>query len=146
MIEKAISGGKAHMTDNEKNKAAVTRFLEVFSEGNVEKILDSLTDDVTWWVSGKLEGMSGSYDKVGFGQLIGGVADVYKAPLRITPLSMIADGNRVAVETSSYAELKDGRVYNPDGHFLFEVASDGRMAVVHEYLDTKHAYDTFFAS
>ena len=127
-------------------KAAVTRFLEVFSEGIVEKTLDALTDDVTWWVSGKLDGMSGSYDKAGFGKLIGGVAAVYVAPLRITPTSMVAEGNRVAVEADSYAELKDGRVYDPRCHFLFEVAPDGRIAVVHEYLDTKHAFDIFFAS
>jgi ketosteroid isomerase-like protein len=127
-------------------KAVVTRFLEVFSEGVVAKTLDALSDDVTWWVSGKLDGMSGTYDKAGFGKLIGGVADVYVAPLKITPTSMVAEGNRVAVEADSFAELKDGRVYDPRCHFLFEVAPDGRIAVVHEYLDTKHAFDVFFAS
>ena len=134
------------MPSIEDNKAAVTRFLEIFSEGNPEKTLAALTDDVTWWVSGKLEGMSGSYDKVGFGQLIGGVADVYKAPLRITPRSMVAEGDKVAVEADSYAELKDGRVYNPRCHFLFRVAPDGRIAKVHEYLDTQHAKEIFFSS
>jgi ketosteroid isomerase-like protein len=134
------------MSSTEANKAAVTSFLEVFSAGNVEKILEGLTDGVTWWVSGRLEGMSGSYDKAGFGKLIGGVADVYVSPLRITPISMVAEGDKVAVEADSYAELKDGRVYDPRCHFLFEVAPDGRIATVHEYLDTKHAYDIFFAS
>ena len=134
------------MPSTEDSKAAVSTFLQIFSGGDVEKTLAALSDDVTWWVSGGLEGMSGSYDKVGFGQLIGGVADVYVEPLRITPLSMVAEGDKVAVEADSYAELKDGRVYNPRCHFLFQVASDGRMAVVHEYLDTKHAFDIFFAS
>lgn len=127
-------------------KVAVTKFLEVFSEGVVDKTLDALTDDVTWWVSGKLDGMSGTYDKDGFGKLIGGVADVYVNPLRVTPISMVAEGNRVAVEADSFAELKDGRIYDPRCHFLFEVAPDGRIAVVHEYLDTKHAFDIFFAA
>lgn len=134
------------MTEPVDPKAAVTRFLEVFSEGNVEKTLDALSDDVIWWVSGKLDGMSGSYDKAGFGTLIGGVADVYVHPLRITPISMVAEGNRVAVEADSFAELKDGRVYDPRCHFLFEVAPDGRVSAVREYLDTKHAFDIFFAS
>ena len=134
------------MPDPIDPKAAVTRFLEVFSEGVVEKTLDALSDDVTWWVSGKLDGMSGAYDKAGFGKLIGGVADVYVNPLRITSISMVAEGNRVAVEADSFAELKDGRVYDPRCHFLFEVARDGRISTVHEYLDTKLAYDIFFAS
>jgi uncharacterized protein len=134
------------MSTIESNKAAVANFLNVFSAGEVEKTLAGLTDDMTWWVSGRLEGMSGSYDKAGFERLIGGVADVYAAPLRITPISMVAEGNKVAVEADAYAELKDGRVYEPRCHFLFEVAPDGRIATVHEYLDTKHAYDIFFAA
>lgn len=134
------------MPSTEDNKAVARRFLEIFSEGDVEKTLAALSDDVEWWVSGKLDGMSGTYDKAGFGALIGGVADVYVAPLRITPISMVAEGDKVAVEADSYAELKDGRVYNPRCHFLLQVAPDGRIAVVHEYLDTKHAYDIFFAS
>ena len=128
------------------NKATVARFLDTFSQGNVEQTLGALADDVTWWVSGGIEGMSGSYDKEGFGKLIGGVADVYVAPLRITPTSMVAEGDRVAVEADSYAELKDGRVYDPRCHFLFQVTPDGRIALVHEYLDTKLAYDIFFTS
>lgn len=134
------------MPSTEDNKAYVSRFLEIFSEGDVEKTLAALSDDVTWWVSGKLEGMSGSYDKPGFGALIGGVADVYIDPLKITPISMVAEGDKVAVEADSYAELKDGRIYDPRCHFLFQVAPDGRIAEVHEYLDTKHAFDIFFAS
>jgi ketosteroid isomerase-like protein len=132
--------------DLDKNKAAVARFLEIFSEGDVEKTLGALTDDVTWWVSGGIQGMSGSYDKESFGKLIGGVADVYVAPLRITPISMVAEGDKVAVEADSFAELKDGRVYDPRCHFLFQVAPDGRIALVHEYLDTKLAHDIFFTS
>lgn len=134
------------MPSTEDTKASVARFLEIFSDGDVEKTLAALSDDVTWWVSGGLEGMSGSYDKLGFGKLIGGVADVYVEPLKITPISMVAEGDKVAVEADSYAELKDGRVYAPRCHFLFEVAPDGRIATVHEYLDTKLAYDIFFAS
>lgn len=134
------------MSNTESNKEAVKHFLETFSSGNVGKILDALTDDVTWWVSGRLDGMSGSYDKAGFGQLIGGVADVYVEPLKITPISMVAEGDKVAVEAESYAQLKDGRIYNPRCHFLFRVAQGGRIALVHEYLDTQHAKEIFFTS
>ena len=134
------------MLSTEENKAAVNRFLAIFAEGDVENILAELTDDARWWVSGKLDGMSGWYDKSGFGELIGGVADAYVDPLKITPISMVAEGNKVAVEADSYAQLRDGRVYNPRCHFLFEVATDGRISGVHEYLDTLHAHDIFFAS
>lgn len=133
------------MSTTETSKAAVARFLEIFSSGDVPRILDALTDDVTWWVSGRLEGMSGSYDKAGFGKLIAGVAGVYTEPLKVTPISMVAEGDKVAVEADSRAVLKDGRVYDPRCHFLFQVAADERISLVHEYLDTQHAHEIFFA-
>lgn len=134
------------MTDPQQSKAAVARFLDIFSHGDPDRTVAALTDDVQWWVSGRLEGMSGTYGKEAFLKLISGVSDVYVAPLRITPTSMIAEGDLVAVEADSYAELKDGRTYAPQCHFRFRVATDGRITEVHEYLDTQHAKDIFFSS
>ncbi|SEO97946.1 nuclear transport factor 2 family protein [Amycolatopsis saalfeldensis] len=134
------------MSSTDENKKTVARFLEVFSTGHVGNILDLLAADVTWWVSGRLEGMSGTYDKAGFGRLIGGVADLYVAPLKITPVGLVAEGDKVTVEAKSHAELKDGRIYDPDCHFFFEVGSDGLIRRVHEYLDTQLAKELFFAN
>lgn len=56
----------------------------------------------------------------------------------------IAEGNRVAVETESYADVKNGRTYNNHCHFVFEVR-DGKVESVKEYLDTKHTRAIFLA-
>lgn len=89
--------------------------------------------------------MSGSYDREGLGALLGGVTSVYEnGALEVTPNSAIAQGDRVAVEATSYAKLKNGRVYQNQYHFLFEIR-DGKILSVKEYMDTKHAYDIFFA-
>ena len=125
---------------------AARAFFETFSTGDVPAILDALTDDVTWTVSGKIDGMSGPYDKQGFGALISGVADVYEAPLTITPTAVHVAGEWVTVETQSYAKLNDGRVYDPAGVFVVRVAPDGRLQDVREYFDTHHAYEIFFSS
>jgi ketosteroid isomerase-like protein len=133
------------MDDTGENKNIVEEFLKTFSTGDVARIIDALHEEATWWVSGDLQGMSGTYDGQGFAKLIGGVADVYETgALQITPVSMTAEGNRVAVEARSYAKLKNGRVYEPSCHFLFEIAGNGKILHVKEYLDTKHAYDIFF--
>jgi uncharacterized protein len=135
------------MVDTAENKRIAIEFLKIFSTGTVGKIIEAMHENATWWVSGNLEGMSGTYDTQGFANLISGVADVYKTgALQITPVSMTAEGNKVAVETRSYAELKNGRVYEPSCHFLFEVAGNGKILHVKEYLDTKHAHDVFFQS
>lgn len=124
-------------------KQAVTRFLATFSSGNVEAILALLTDDATWWVAGQIEGMSGTNDKQTLGNLLTAVKPLYRAgALRITPSAMIAEGDLVACEAESFAELQDGRVYANRYHFLFEVAGE-RIRRVREYSDTHHMLETF---
>jgi ketosteroid isomerase-like protein len=129
----------------EQNKATVKDFLEVFSTGDVDGILERMHDDATWWISGSLEGMSGTKSKEEMGTLLGGVTSIYKeGALRLTPASMIAEGDRVVVEAEGHAELTNGRVYQPQSAFVFEV-TDGRIASIKEYLDTAHAHATFMA-
>lgn len=129
----------------EQNKQAVTEFMKVFSGGDVDTILDSMTDDATWWVAGTIPGISGTKDKAGFGAMLGGIAEsTTTGAITLTPLAFTAEGERVAVETESYAELKNGRVYNNLYHFVFTVR-DGKIASVKEFLDTEHATAVFVA-
>ncbi|MEU7819074.1 nuclear transport factor 2 family protein [Pseudonocardia sp. NPDC049154] len=129
----------------EENKKVVTEFMEVFSSGDVNGILGSLTDDATWWVAGNIPGISGTKDKAGFGEMLGGIAEGTKTgAITLTPLAFTAEGERVAVETESYAELKNGRVYNNLYHFVFTVR-DGKISSVKEFLDTEHTTAVFVA-
>jgi len=129
----------------EENKKVVTEFMEVFSSGDVDGILGSLTDDATWWVAGDIPGISGTKDKAGFGEMLGGIAEgTTTGAIRLTPLAFTAEGERVAVETESYAELKNGRVYNNLYHFVFTVR-DGKISSVKEFLDTEHTTAVFVA-
>jgi ketosteroid isomerase-like protein len=129
----------------EENKKVVTEFMEVFSSGDVNGILGSLADDATWWVAGNIPGISGTKDKAGFGEMLGGIAEgTTTGAIRLTPLAFTAEGERVAVETESYAELKNGRVYNNLYHFVFTVR-DGKISSVKEFLDTEHTTAVFVA-
>ena len=129
-----------------ENKAIVARFFEIFSSGDVPALLDAMADGGSWWVSGRLEGMSGRYDKASFGPLVEGAKAIYKSgSLAITPVSMIAEGDRVAVEATGLAELADGRTYTSHYHFLVTISA-GKVFEVREYMDTQHAKDTFFGS
>jgi ketosteroid isomerase-like protein len=127
-----------------KNKAIVAQFFEIFSSGDVPALLEALADGGSWWVSGRLEGMSGRYDKASFGPLVEGTKAIYKSgSLSITPVSMICEGECVAVEATGFAELADGRTYSPHYHFLVTLR-DGKVFEVREYMDTQHAKETFF--
>jgi ketosteroid isomerase-like protein len=136
------------MTTNDplaRNKAKVAAFFEDYSTGNVERIGAHLHDDARWWVAGSVPGISDTYTKAQMLALLEQVTGVYKkGALQFTLSSMIAEGNRVAAEVESYAELHNGKVYNNLYHFLFEI-EDGRIKSIKEYLDTQHMHDTFVA-
>ena len=128
------------------NKAVVSDFLATFSRGDVPGVLRRMADEATWWVSGTIAGMSGTYEKGAFGELLQGVKTVYKTgAMQFRPKSMIAEGPFVAVEADSYAELINGRVYSNQYHLLFEIR-DGKVLRVKEYMDTLHAHAVFFVA
>lgn len=131
------------MSDPQANKAVVTRFIDVFSSGDVPALIAMMTDDSSWWVSGRIDGLSGTYPRDEFAKLVEGAKGAYKTGvLKITPSGMVAEGDKVAVEAESYAETVDGRVYNNLYHWLVTVR-DGKIASVKEYMDTMHAKQTF---
>lgn len=126
-------------------KTIVENFFATFSTGNVDQIMDSLTEDASWWVSGTIEGMSGTNSKKQLGDLLRAVVPLYKdGALKIWPTSMIAEGNKVAAEAESFAELNSGKTYNNRYHFLIELEG-GKVRSVKEYSDTHHMLETFSA-
>ncbi|MDQ0382299.1 nuclear transport factor 2 family protein [Amycolatopsis thermophila] len=140
-----MTAGNATQTVEERNKEIVASFMEVFSTGDVEKILSLLSESATWWVAGTLEGISGTKNKKEFGEMLAGLSALtVSGAIRLTPLAWTAEGDRVAVETESYSELRNGRVYNNLYHFVFEVR-DGRIQSIKEYLDTEHTRAVFLA-
>lgn len=131
------------MTQEQNNKELVTRFLQDFSRGDVNAILDAMADDATWWTAGRIKGMSGTASKEVFGSGLPNLLSACKnGRIEITPTAMTAEGDRVAVEAESNAETTTGREYRNQYHFLFEVRG-GKIAAVKEYMDTEHARRTF---
>lgn len=127
----------------EQNKQLVRDFMETFSTGNIDAFMEYMSDSATWWVAGTIEGISGEKNMKEFRVMNGGIAEGTKTgSISLTPLAITAEGNRVAVETESYAELNNGRVYNNIYHFLF-IVEDGKIQKVKEYLDTEHTRKVF---
>lgn len=128
----------------EDAKAVVARFFATFSAGDIPGLMGMMDDEGSWWVSGSVTGFSGAHGKQALGELLGGVKDIYRdGALRITPSSMIAEGDKVAVEAEGWAELLNGRVYNSRYHFLVELRN-GKILHVREYMDSLHARQIFF--
>lgn len=131
------------MSVENENKQLVEEFMKIFGSGDVEAILSYLDESATWWVAGTMEGVSGTMDKPTFAALLAGLsAETKTGAITLTPVAWTVQGERVAVETESYSELNNGRVYNNFYHFLF-VVRDGKIHSVREYLDTEHTRAVF---
>ena len=121
----------------EENKQLVKKFFENFSAGKVEDVLATLDDSATWWVAGNFP-LSGTKTKQEFAELAGQIGTMAPNGILVTPTAFTAEGDRVAMEATSYAEMANGKTYQNEYHFLIEVR-DGKILSVREYLDTMHA-------
>jgi len=138
-----VSSSTAEVSIEQENKALVSEFMEVFSRGDVEAILSFLAPTATWWVGGTIEGISGTKNKEEFGAMLSGLSATTKTgAIALKPLAFTAEGERVAVETESYSEMSNGKVYNNLYHFVF-IVRDGKIHEVKEYLDTEHTRAVF---
>jgi len=130
--------------DTERNRVIAQRFFELFSASDIDGVLALMTDDATWRIPGKKEltPTAGVYSKERIGRLFRRMLDNLSTGLRMTVLSSIAEGDRVALEVTSSGDLKNGRLYRQEYHFIMEFR-DGKICAVREYLDTQHAHDVW---
>lgn len=131
----------------EQNKKLATDFFARFSAGDVARALDLMTDDATWWISGKPDQLqaAGEYSKERIARLLQNMGGQLKNGLKMTVKGAIAEGDKVALEVESYGGLKNGRIYNQEYHFLITIR-DEKISSVREYLDTQHVFATWFQS
>ena len=130
--------------DTERNRVIAQRFFELFSASDIDGVLALMTDDATRRIPGKKEltPTAGVYSKERIGRLFRRMLDNLSTGLRMTVLSSIAEGDRVALEVTSSGDLKNGRLYRQEYHFIMEFR-DGKICAVREYLDTQHAHDVW---
>jgi uncharacterized protein len=128
----------------DSNRATAQRFFELFSASDIDGVLGLMTDDATWRIPGKKEltPTAGVYTKERIGRLFRRMLDNLSSGLRMSVVSAIAEGDRVALEVTSSGDLKNGRLYRQEYHFLMEFR-DGKICEVREYLDTQHAHDVW---
>jgi ketosteroid isomerase-like protein len=116
-------------------RAVIDEFFTRMNAHDAEGVLELIDDDVDWWIAGSLL-FSGERTKLEVSNLIPMLFGVFP-DFKFVVLSIISEGNRVAVEAESFATTFDGRRYNNRYHDVFEVA-DGRIRACREYYDTLH--------
>jgi ketosteroid isomerase-like protein len=126
------------------NKEAVQELCARFGRGDVDGVLELMTDDVSWRIPGKpeLTPVAGSFDKERLRKLFRRMLSQLENGLQMTVVNAIAEGDVVAAEVESSGDLKNGRKYRQQYHFAIGFRG-GRIASVREYLDTHHAWDVW---
>ncbi|RMB82387.1 nuclear transport factor 2 family protein [Streptomyces shenzhenensis] len=137
--------------DDAQKKAIVEHFLGLYGQGRwgagdntepLDQLLDCLTDDVEWWMSGAPG--DGYITKEQFRTMLKPLDSITDGPLVITPTAWTIQGPRIAVEAYSTLKLKNGRDYRNHYHFLFAVSGD-KISKYHEHHDTAHVNSTMWA-
>ena len=128
----------------EDNKRSAVELFARFNASDIPGVLALMRDDVTWRVPGKpeLSPVAGIYNKERLKRLFERMLAQLEGGLRMTVLGILAEGNDVAVEVESQGDLRNGRKYRQQYHFLITFR-DGKIASVREYLDTHHAFDVW---
>jgi ketosteroid isomerase-like protein len=120
-------------TREQKNVEVVKAFFESIDEDGMDVTFKKHTaPDFIYWVPG----LGNVQDRLQ--EILGPFGDELVGKFEWAVLATTAEGDRVAVEAESHANLKGGKVYNNKYHFLFELR-DGKITKCKEYNDTHHA-------
>lgn len=127
-------------TDNsEANKAIVTKFFDAMNQGDVDFIVNSYAENGCLQTMGNTL-ISGTFTREQIAASAGGIFEVFPRGLSFTLNSMIAEGDKVAVEATSEGEHASGQIYSNEYHFLFEF-QQGKLVKLKEYMDTERVTD-----
>ena len=126
------------------NVAVVRRAYENFKGGDINGILDSLTEEVDWRLP-EIEGVAFSgarKGREGVGGFFSQLAESQET-VSFEPREFVAQGDKVVVlGTYRWRVKKNGREYGGDWAHVFTVR-DGRIAGFHEYMDSGAARAAF---
>ena len=106
-----------------------------------------MCDSAVWQVMARTRSLplGEPLPKVEFIGMMQSMRSAFPMGVRHEVRGIVAEGDRVAVETESYADLPGGRKYNNLYHFLL-VIRGGKVESVREYTDLLYAKELIFAA
>jgi ketosteroid isomerase-like protein len=123
----------------EANKDFVKRTWQTLLGGDTEKALASFAEDVTWFLTGKLQGVSGlKRGKQAVREFLGGVMQAFPGGLTSEIKKMYGEGDTVIVELVNRGLSATGKQYENEYCFVFELGS-GKIQAIREYVDLEKA-------
>jgi ketosteroid isomerase-like protein len=118
----------------ETRKQIAARLIESIGDGRIDE--NPFTDDFAAWTSssGNIPGA----EYLRRAKLVKNCTKQGRLPIKVVGLT--AEGERVAVQATSDAELTDGKHYHNDYHFLV-LFKGNKVSFLCEYMNTKVALE-----
>jgi ketosteroid isomerase-like protein len=121
----------------ETNKELVTNFWKAFSSGDIKTAFASMSDEVSWLIPGNLPNLSGL--RKGKAEILNfarSAAQTFPTGLKSELRRVYCDGDTVLIEMTNRGKLFNGRDYENEYCFVFEIEA-GKIRRVREYVDTQ---------
>jgi uncharacterized protein len=121
---------------SDKNKKIVQAFYDASNQGDLDRCLALMADDIIWNNIGSTR-YSGTYagKESLVANLLGQLFSQLKTGIASTLDNVIAEGDYVVVQLRGQAETVDGRQYNNTYCHVFRMSS-GQITEMTEYCDT----------
>ena len=122
---------------SEQNRSIVQQAYNNFKTGNIEGLLNLLSDDITWTLP-EMAGVPFAGARTGRASVAEFFATVgaLQEPLKFEPRELIAEGDRViALGSYTWRVKANSREFSGDFAHAWTIR-DGRATEFHEYTDT----------
>jgi ketosteroid isomerase-like protein len=132
------------ITMADPNALLITEAYDAFARGDIQTVLQTLADDVTWHVPGRspLSGDHKGHD--GVLTFFGRCQELSGGTLRVAADQVFAAGDRVVVLSTVSAERKGQFWSAPEVHVWRVI--DGRATEFREFQGDQQTEDEFWAS
>jgi ketosteroid isomerase-like protein len=123
----------------EENKRLVVETWSALGKGQLDAAIANMSDNVRWLVPGNIPGVSGlKRGKEEILKFMAGVGQAFPEGLQSEIRRSYADGNTVILELVNRGKTANGRLYENDYCFVFELEA-GKIRRIREYVDTQKA-------
>jgi ketosteroid isomerase-like protein len=123
----------------EANKQMVTNTWQAFVKGDIKTAFANMSDGVSWLIPGNLNNLSGlRKGKAAILEFARNAAKTFPNGLESRISRVYGDGDTVILELTNRGKLANGKDYENEYCFVFEVEA-GKIRRVREYVDTQKA-------
>jgi ketosteroid isomerase-like protein len=119
------------------NKATIKAIYDALATGNAAPLVAAMHDDFSWRISGQGPWARTWRGKSAvLGELLGPLTQQFAGTYRGTARRILADEDFVVVEYKGNVETRAGERYDNDYCLVYQLAADGKLLAVTEYMDT----------